>query len=154
MATMNVENYALSTLLLASSTLRDLLGTNSLAEILNGREKYAQVMQAALDEATDPWGVKVERVVIKEISLPLELQRALAAESEARREANAKVIAAEGEMKASEALKGASEVLSRSPGALQLRYLQTLNTIAAVNNSTIIFPLPLDLVTPFIRGNK
>jgi len=107
-------------------------------------------MQTALDEATDPWGVKVERVEMKDVRLPLQLQRAMAAEAEAAREARAKVIAAEGEMKASRALKEASDVIAESPAALQLRYLQTLNTISAEKNSTIIFPLPLDIVAPFL----
>lgn len=153
-AVANVEDYNRSTRLLASTTLRNVLGTKNLSEILADRETIAHVMQAALDEATDPWGVKVERVEIKDVRLPQQLQRTMAAEAEATREAKAKVIAAEGEMKASEALKEASLVLSQSPGALQLRYLQTLCTIATEKNSTIIFPLPLDVFTPFLRGDN
>jgi len=103
-------------------------------------------MQSSLDEATDPWGVKVERVEIKDVRLPVQLQRAMAAEAEAAREARAKVIAAEGEQKASFALKEAAEVIQESPSALQLRYLQTLNSIAAEHNSTIIFPMPINLI--------
>lgn len=150
----NVEDYNRSTRLLASTTLRNVLGTKNLGEILADRETIAHIMQAALDEATDPWGVKVERVEIKDVRLPQQLQRTMAAEAEATREAKAKVIAAEGEMKASEALKEASMVLSQSPGALQLRYLQTLSTIATEKNSTIIFPLPLDVFTPFMKGES
>ncbi|GLD75445.1 erythrocyte band 7 integral membrane protein isoform X1 [Lates japonicus] len=108
-------------------------------------------MQSTLDDATDDWGIKVERVEIKDVKLPLQLQRAMAAEAEASREARAKVIAAEGEMNASRALKEASLVIAESPSALQLRYLQTLNTIAAEKNSTIIFPLPLEMMQGFIK---
>lgn len=107
-------------------------------------------MQTSLDEATDPWGVKVERVEIKDVRLPVQLQRAMATEAEATREARAKVIAAEGEMLASRALKEASDVISMSPAALQLRYLQTLSSISAEKNSTIIFPLPVELLIPFL----
>ncbi|KAK3912056.1 Mechanosensory protein 2 [Frankliniella fusca] len=141
-----------STRLLAATTLRNVLGTRNLSEILSEREAISHNMQASLDEATDPWGVKVERVEIKDVRLPVQLQRAMAAEAEAAREARAKVIAAEGEMKASRALKEASDIISESPSALQLRYLQTLNTISAEKNSTIIFPLPLDIISPFLRG--
>jgi len=111
-------------------------------------------MEQTLDEATDPWGVKVERVEIKDVRLPVQLQRAMAAEAEAAREARAKVIAAEGEKKASRALREASEVISESPSALQLRYLQTLNTISAEKNSTIIFPVPMDVISHFLTKDK
>ena len=150
-AVANVENYSKSTRLLAATTLRNVLGTKSLADILADRESISHYMQTALDEATDPWGVKVERVEMKDVRLPIQLQRAMAAEAEAAREARAKVIAAEGEQKASRALKEASEVMSESPNALQLRYLQTLNTISAEKNSTIIFPLPMDLLPTLKR---
>ncbi|XP_075226721.1 band 7 protein AGAP004871-like isoform X2 [Lycorma delicatula] len=152
MATNNVEDYSHSTRLLAATTLRNVLGTRNLAEILSERETISHTMQTTLDEATDPWGVKVERVEIKDVRLPVQMQRAMAAEAEAAREARAKVIAAEGEMKASRSLKEASDVIAESPAALQLRYLQTLNTISAEKNSTIIFPLPLDIITPFLTG--
>lgn len=150
----NVSNYSHSTQLLAATTLRNVLGTRNLSEILSEREAISHTMQTSLDEATDPWGVKVERVEIKDVRLPVQLQRAMAAEAEAAREARAKVIAAEGEMKASRALKEASDVIAESPAALQLRYLQTLNTISSEKNSTIIFPLPLDIVTPFLTKSK
>merc|ERR1712141_156340 len=145
-----VDDYSHSTRLLAATTLRNVLGTKNLAEILSERETISHIMQSSLDEATDPWGVKVERVEIKDVRLPVQLQRAMAAEAEAAREARAKVIAAEGEQKASRALREASEVIAESSSALQLRYLQTLNSISAEKNSTIIFPLPIDFLTHFM----
>ena len=142
----SVENAAGSTRLLAQTTLRNHLGMKTLAGILTDRDEIASGMLSILDEATDPWGIKVERVEIKDVRLPLQLQRAMAAEAEASREAKAKIIAAQGEMDASKALKEASDIINQSPGALQLRYLQTLTTISAEKNSTIIFPLPIDLL--------
>ncbi|XP_034148979.1 erythrocyte band 7 integral membrane protein-like [Esox lucius] len=147
----NVSDADFSTRLLAQTTLRNVLGTKNLAELLSDREGISHSMQASLDEATDPWGIKVERVEIKDVKLPHQLQRAMAAEAEASREARAKVISAEGEMNASRALKEASLVISESPSGLQLRYLQTLTTIAAEKNSTIIFPLPMDMISQFMR---
>ena len=145
-AVCNVNDYAQSTKLLASTTLRTMLGTKNLSEILSDRETIATDILSILDRATDPWGVLVERVEVKDVRLPQQLQRAMAAEAEATREARAKVIAAEGEQKASRALKEASDIISESPNALQLRYLQTLNNISAEKNSTIIFPLPIELL--------
>merc|ERR1712198_785894 len=136
-----------STKLLASTTLRTILGTKTLQEILSDREHTAAVILEQLDSATDPWGIMVERVEVKDVRLPQNLQRAMAAEAEAAREARAKVIAAEGEQKASRALKEASVIISEAPSALQLRYLQTLSNIAAEKNSTIIFPLPIDMMS-------
>nr|XP_027212981.1 band 7 protein AGAP004871-like [Penaeus vannamei] len=150
----NVDDYSHSTRLLAATTLRNVLGTRNLAEILSERESISATMQSSLDDATDPWGVKVERVEIKDVRLPVQLQRAMAAEAEAAREARAKVIAAEGEQRASRALKEAAEVINESPAALQLRYLQTLGQISSENNSTIIFPLPIDILTHFLRKNN
>eukprot|EP00094_Tigriopus_californicus_P006506 TCALIF_06264-PA protein Name:"Similar to mec-2 Mechanosensory protein 2 (Caenorhabditis elegans)" AED:0.26 eAED:0.26 QI:0/0/0/1/0.8/0.66/6/0/266 len=147
MATNNIEDYSHSTRLLAATTLRNVLGTKNLAEILSERESISHVMQTSLDDATDPWGVKVERVEIKDVRLPVQLQRAMAAEAEAAREARAKVIAAEGEQKASKALREAADTIADSHSALQLRYLQTLNSISAEKNSTIIFPFPMELVS-------
>ncbi|XP_076436437.1 band 7 protein AGAP004871-like isoform X1 [Babylonia areolata] len=147
----NVENAARSTQLLAATTLRNVLGTKNLAEILSDREAISHFMQTSLDDATDPWGIKVERVEVKDVRLPVQLQRAMAAEAEASREARAKVIAAEGEQKASRALKEAAEIITESPAALQLRYLQTLNSISAEKNSTIIFPLPLEMMKGFLK---
>ncbi|VDM51763.1 unnamed protein product [Angiostrongylus costaricensis] len=130
----NVENAHHSTRLLAQTTLRNMLGTRSLAEILSDRDAIAISMQAMLDEATESWGIKVERVEMwvatKDVRLPVQLQRAMAAEAEATREARAKVIAAEGEQKASRSLREAATVIASSPAALQLRYLQTLNSVA------------------------
>ncbi|XP_076436462.1 mechanosensory protein 2-like isoform X3 [Babylonia areolata] len=151
MSITNVEDANRSTRLLAATTLRNVLGTKNLAEILSDREAISHLMQSSLDEATDPWGVKVERVEVKDVRLPVQLQRAMAAEAEAAREARAKVIAAEGEQKASRALKEAAEIITESPAALQLRYLQTLNSISAEKNSTIIFPLPIDLMQGFMQ---
>ncbi|XP_011349223.1 band 7 protein AGAP004871 isoform X2 [Ooceraea biroi] len=152
-AVIKIANYSHSTRLLAASTLRTVLGTRSLAEILSERETISHTMQTALDEATDPWGVKVERVEIKDVRLPVQLQRAMATEAEAAREARAKVIAAEGEMRASHSLKEASDVISTSPAALQLRYLQTLNNICSEKNSTVIFPLPVEFLTPLFTSS-
>jgi len=150
----NVENAHHSTRLLAQTTLRNILGTKNLHEILSDRESISGSMQTVLDEATTAWGIKVERVEIKDARLPVQLQRAMAAEAEAAREARAKVIAAEGEQKASRALREASEVISESPAALQLRYLQTLNSISAEKNSTIIFPLPIDMISHLMPGRS
>lgn len=146
----NVENAQYSTKLLAATTLRNVLGTKNMAELLSDRESISEQMQNILDVSTDPWGIKVERVEIKDVRLPQQLQRAMAAEAEASREARAKVVAAEGEQKASRALKEASDILMESPAAIQLRYLQTLNSIAAEKNSTIIFPLPLDFLSSIV----
>ncbi|XP_022095436.1 mechanosensory protein 2-like [Acanthaster planci] len=151
MAILNVENYKRSTELLAATTLRNVLGTKTLAEVLSHREEISSTLQGLLDEATDPWGVKVERVEIKDVRLPVQMQRAMAAEAEASREARAKVIAAEGEQNASRALKEAADIIAESPNALQLRYLQTLNAISGERNSTIIFPLPIDLLSSMMK---
>ncbi|KAK3769617.1 hypothetical protein RRG08_060731 [Elysia crispata] len=142
----NIVDASHATKLLAQTTLRNLLGTLTLSDILSDRENISTQMQTQLDEATDYWGIKVERVEIKDVILPRELQRAMAAEAEAAREAKAKVIAAEGEFKASQSLQAAAEVISKSPGALHLRYLQTLNTISAEHNSTVVFPFPIELL--------
>lgn len=150
----NVENAQFSTRLLAATTLRNILGTRTLQEILREKESIAQQMQELLDNATDDWGIKVERVEVKDVRLPVGMQRAMATEAEATREARAKVISAEGEQKASLALKQASDVINESPVALQLRYLQTLTNISAEKNSTIIFPVPLEMLSQFSDGNK
>ncbi|KAG7476553.1 hypothetical protein MATL_G00084160 [Megalops atlanticus] len=151
LAVANITNADGATRLLAGTTLRNVLGTKNLSELLSDREEIAKSMESTLDEASDDWGIKVERVEIKDVKLPQQLQKAMAAEAEATREARAKVITAYGEMNASRALKEASREISQSPSALQLRYLQTLNTIAAEKNSTIIFPLPIDLLQGFMR---
>lgn len=146
---LNVENARWSTQLLAATTLRNILGTRTLQEILREKDSISHQMQTMLDEATDAWGIKVERVELKDVRLPANMQRAMATEAEATREARAKVIAAEGEQKASIALKEASDVISQSPVALQLRYLQTLTTVSAEKNSTIIFPVPIEMMSQF-----
>jgi len=142
----NISNAAYSTKLLAQTTLRNTLGGYTLSGILSEREAITSYIEEFLDQATDPWGIKVQRVEIKDVKLPKNLQRAMAAEAEASREAKAKIIAAQGEMDSSKSLKEAADIISKSEGALQLRYLQTLGTIAAEKNSTIIFPLPIDLL--------
>uniref|UniRef100_A0A1B6ENN2 Band 7 domain-containing protein n=1 Tax=Cuerna arida TaxID=1464854 RepID=A0A1B6ENN2_9HEMI len=143
-AILNIVSYSYSTRTLAATTLRNVMGTCNLAEILTQREALAGIMQGTLDEATERWGIKVERVEIKDVRLPAQLQRAMAAEAEAAREARAKVIAAEGELKASNALKDAAAVMSSNPITLQLRYLQTLGSISGATQSTIIFPFPVN----------
>jgi len=153
-AVANVDDYSGSARLLAATTLRNVLGTMNLGEILSQRESIAREMRETLDVATEPWGVKVERVEVKDVRVPAQLMRAMAAEAEAAREARAKVIAAEGEHKASRALRHAAEVITDSPAALQLRYLQTLNSISAENNSTVIFPVPIDIMNSFMQMNN
>ncbi|CAG5105874.1 Oidioi.mRNA.OKI2018_I69.chr1.g2530.t1.cds [Oikopleura dioica] len=142
----NVENASISTRLLAQTTLRNILGTRNLSEVLSDREAISNEMLQILDDATDPWGITVERVEVKDVILPQSLQRAMAAEAEAARDAKAKIIAAEGEMNASKSLKEAADVINSSPAALQLRYLQTLTTISAEKNSTIVFPIPMEMM--------
>jgi len=153
-AVANVDDYGGSSRLLAATTLRNVLGTLNLGDILSQRESIARDMRESLDVATEPWGVKVERVEVKDVRVPEQLQRAMAAEAEAAREARAKVIGAEGEHKASRALRQAAEVIMDSPAALQLRYLQTLNSISAENNSTIIFPVPIDIMNSFMQNSQ
>merc|ERR1711874_102540 len=153
-AVCNITNASQSTRLLASTTLRNTLGTKTLQEILADREDIASHILSSLDHATDPWGIRVERVEVKDVMLPQQLQRAMAAEAEATRQARAKVIEAEGEQKASRALKEASDIISSSQSALQLRYLQTLSQIAAEKNSTIIFPLPIDLLGGLVNKKQ
>ncbi|KAJ8338752.1 hypothetical protein SKAU_G00355380 [Synaphobranchus kaupii] len=153
LAVANITNADSATRLLAQTTLRNVLGTKSLAELLSDREQIALSMELSLDVASESWGIKVERVEIKDVKLPHQLQKAMAAEAEAAREARAKVITAYGEMNASRALREASLVIAESPAALQLRYLQTLSTIAAEKNSTIIFPLPMEMFPGFVRSS-
>merc|ERR1711884_223859 len=152
-AVVNVSDYSSATRLLSATTLRNILGTKTLSEVLSERESIAVDLKSMIDTATDPWGIDIERVEVKDVRLPQSLQRAMAAEAEASREARAKVIAAEGEQKASKALKEASDIISESPAALQLRYLQTLTNISAEKNSTIIFPIPIELMAQF-KGNQ
>merc|ERR1711909_205577 len=148
-AVCNNDDYNRSTRLLAATTLRNVLGTKNLSEVLSERESIGDSMHRALEAATDPWGVHVDRVEIKDVRLPQQMQRSMAAEAEATRDARAKVIAAEGEQKSSKALKEAADIISESPAALQLRYLQTLATISSEKNSTIVFPIPIELMSQF-----
>ncbi|XP_066032156.1 stomatin-like protein 3 [Chamaea fasciata] len=144
-AVVNVTDVHSVTLLLAQTTLRNLLGTQSSAQLLAGREEIAHSTQATLDSATEQWGVKVAHMELRDIQIPVAMQRAMAAEAEAARETKAKVVAAEGEMNASKALQKAPMVLAESPAGLPLHYVQTLTAVAAQNNSTIVFPLPVDM---------
>jgi len=153
-AVCKIENYANATKLLSATTLRNVLGTKTLSETLSERDVIARDLKALIDNATDPWGIDIQRVEVKDVRLPQSLQRAMAAEAEASREARAKVIAAEGEQKASRALKEASDIISESPAALQLRYLQTLATISSEKNSTIVFPIPIELMAQFTRSKQ
>jgi regulator of protease activity HflC (stomatin/prohibitin superfamily) len=150
-AIVEVEDFFYATSQLAQTTLRSILGEAELDELLASREKINLDLQTILDKHTDPWGIKVSQVEIKHVDLPTEMQRAMAKQAEAERERRAKVINAEGEFQASARLLEAGQTLTKEPITLQLRYLQTLREVAAENNSTIIFPLPLDMVKPFIK---
>ncbi|HEX2466469.1 MAG TPA: slipin family protein [Thermoanaerobaculia bacterium] len=151
-AVVEVENYHYATSQMAQTTLRSVLGQAELDTLLAEREKLNDELQAIIDRQTDPWGIKVSAVEVKHVDLPQEMQRAMARQAEAEREKRAKVIHAEGEKQAAMALGEAADVMSRNPITLQLRYLQTLNEIAAEKNSTILFPLPMDIITPFLGG--
>ena len=149
-AVVEVENYMYATSQLAQTTLRSILGQAELDDLLSEREQLNQQLQKLLDTQTDPWGIKVSAVEVKHVDLPQDMQRAMARQAEAEREKRAKIIHAEGELIASEKLSQAAAVIGREPGAMTLRYLQTLNEIAAEQNSTIVFPLPMDLL-PLLR---
>ena len=146
-----VQDYLYATSQISQTTLRSILGQAELDKLLSEREKINKELQQIIDEQTDPWGIKVSLVEVKHVDLPDEMKRAMAKQAEAERERRAKVIHAMGEQEAAEKLREASEILVRSPAALQLRYLQTLAEIATEKNSTIIFPLPIELVKPFLR---
>ncbi|MDD5627725.1 MAG: slipin family protein [Elusimicrobia bacterium] len=152
-AVIQVENYMYATSQLAQTTLRSVLGKLEMDDLLMNREKINSELQQILDAHTEPWGVKISAVEVKNVDLPEEMQRAIAKQAEAERERRAKIIHAEGELQASEKLGQAAEVLSRNPASLQLRYLQTLAEIAVDKNSTTIFPLPMDLITAFMKKN-
>ena len=151
-AVVEVADYLFATSQLAQTTLRSVCGQAELDELLAEREKINSRLQEILDQQTDPWGIKVVAVEVKHIDLPQEMQRAMAAQAEAERERRAKVINAEGEFQAAQKLADASAVIGQHPMALQLRFLQTLTEVASENNSTTIFPLPIDLITPFLKG--
>ncbi len=150
-AIVEVENFLDATSQLSQTTLRSVLGQSMLDELLAEREKINKSLQKIIDTHTDPWGVKVSNVEVKHVDLPIEMQRAMAKQAEAERERRAKIIHAEGEYQASQKLRDAAEVISGQPMALQLRFLQTLTEVASEKNSTTIFPVPIDLLTPFIK---
>ncbi|MEK7243941.1 MAG: slipin family protein [Thermodesulfobacteriota bacterium] len=150
-AVIDVENYLYATSQLSQTTLRSVCGQMELDEILSEREKINLQLQEILDRNTEPWGIKVSHVEVKQIDLPEEMKRAIAKQAEAERERRAKVINAEGEFQAAQKLIEAAALMETQPMSLQLRYLQTLNQIAAENNSTIAFPIPLDLFKPFLK---
>lgn len=153
-AILKVNNYIKATHLLAQTTLRNVVGSSELDELLAHRERLNDKMQKIVDEGTDPWGIKVSMVETKEVQLPENMQRAMAAQAEAERDRRAKVVHAEGEYQAAEKLAQAAEVMSRQPASLQLRYLQTLAGIATERSNTILFPLPMDMLSAFLsRGN-
>ena len=149
-----VEDFYFATSQLAQTTLRSVLGQYQMDDLLSSREKINQTLQKILDQSTEPWGIKVSVVEVKHIDLPKEMQRAMARQAEAERERRAKVISAEGEFQRAEKLKDASEIISQSPAAIQLAYLQTLTEMNAEGTKTVILPLPIDLVKPFMETVK
>jgi regulator of protease activity HflC (stomatin/prohibitin superfamily) len=146
-----VENYMVATSQISQTTLRSVLGQHVLDELLSERDKINAILQGIIDEATSPWGIKVSVVEVKDVEIPSDMQRAMARQAEAERERRAKVISAEGEFQASERLRDAAQVMAQQPVSIQLRYLQTLLEIGSTNNSTVVFPVPVDLVRPFIE---
>jgi regulator of protease activity HflC (stomatin/prohibitin superfamily) len=151
-AIVQVENYMVATSQIAQTTLRSVLGQHVLDELLSERDKVNAILQTIIDEATSPWGIKVSVVEVKDVEIPASMQRAMARQAEAERERRAKVISAEGEFQASERLKDAAAIMSQQPITVQLRYLQTLLEIGAANNSTIVFPIPIDLLTALAKA--
>ncbi len=150
-AIVEVQDYLYATSQLAQTTLRSILGQFELDELLSERDKINEKLQVILDKHTDPWGIKVSLVEVKHIDLPEEMKRAIARQAEAERERRAKIIHAEGELQASEKLAQAASKLGKEPTAIQLRFLQTLVEVAAENNSTMLFPVPIDLFKPFLE---
>ena len=150
LAITEVENFLLATSQIAQTTLRSVLGKAELDALLAERERLNQELQTIIDEQTEPWGVKVSTVEVKDVELPADMQRAIARQAEAERERRAKVIAADGEFQAAEKLGQAADIMSRNPATLQLRYLQTLLEMGVNQNTTIVFPIPLDLIKPFL----
>ncbi len=147
----DVEDFLFATIQLAQTTLRSVVGQAELDELLSKRDQLNAQVQTILDEATDQWGIKVMTVEMKDVDLPMEMKRAMAKQAEAERERRAKVIHADGEFQASQRLSDAAAIIEEHPIALQLRYLQALTEVAAENNSTTIFPVPVDLFTPFLK---
>ena len=153
-AVLNVENYMYATSQLAQTTLRSVLGQQELDDLLANRDKINKNLQEILDLHTEPWGIKISSVEVKNVDLPQEMQRAIAKQAEAERERRAKVIHAEGEFQAAQKLSDAAQIMAVNPAAIQLRYLQTLTEIATDNSSTIIFPVPMDLIQMFIKKSQ
>jgi regulator of protease activity HflC (stomatin/prohibitin superfamily) len=153
-AIVQVENFMVATSQIAQTTLRSVLGQHLLDELLSERDKINSILQEIIDESTSPWGIKVSIVEVKDVEIPSGMQRAMARQAEAERERRAKVIAAEGEFQASERLKDAALVIEDHPIALQLRYLQTLLELGSSQSTTIVFPAPIDLLTPFLERLK
>jgi len=153
-AIVEVENFLFATSQLSQTTLRSILGQSELDELLAKRDKINHELQIIIDEHTEPWGIKVSNVEVKQIDLPIEMQRAMAKQAEAERERRAKVVHAEGEFQASQKLSDAAKVIAENPIALQLRFLQTMTEVAVDKNSTILFPIPIDLIKPFIDRVK
>jgi regulator of protease activity HflC (stomatin/prohibitin superfamily) len=153
-AFLQVTDFLFATSQFAQTTLRSVLGQVELDDLLSQRDKINRQLQEIIDRHTEPWGVKVTAVEVKQVDLPEEMRRAMAKQAEAERERRSKIIAAEGEFQAAERLGQAADVIARSPGALQLRYLQSLVEISADKNSTILFPLPIELVKPFLDAAK
>jgi regulator of protease activity HflC (stomatin/prohibitin superfamily) len=150
-AVVEVENFHYATSQLAQTTLRSILGQAELDTLLSEREKLNHELQEILDKHTDPWGIKVSMVEVKHVDLPVEMQRAMARQAEAEREKRAKIIHAEGERQAATSLAAAADLFGKNPVTLQLRYLQTLTEVASEKNSTIVFPLPIDLIRPLLQ---
>lgn len=153
-AVVEVEDFLYATSMISQTTLRSVLGQVDLDDLLSQREKINQQLQKIIDDQTEPWGVKVSVVEVKNVDLPQEMQRAIAAQAEAERAKRAKVIHAEGEFQAAEKLAAAAQVIGKEPAGIQLRFLQTLTEVATERNSTLIFPVPIDLFTPFIKKLK
>jgi len=153
-AIVEVEKFLEATSQLSQTTLRSVLGQSQLDELLSEREKINRELQKIIDHQTEPWGIKVSNVEVKHVDLPIEMQRAMAKQAEAERERRAKIIHAEGEFQASHKLYEAASIISKDPTALQLRFLQTLTEVASEKNSTTIFPVPIDLLTPFLQKHK
>ncbi|MGQ9473536.1 MAG: slipin family protein [Candidatus Caldatribacteriaceae bacterium] len=153
-AVTKVENYILATSLISQTTLRSVVGQSELDELLIHRDKINESLQKIIDEKTDPWGIKVSAVEIKEVTLPEELKRAMARQAETERERRAKIINAEGEFQAAEKLSQAAKIIAENPIALQLRYLQTLSDISAENATTVVFPLPMEILKVFLPKSQ
>ena len=153
-AILNVEQYIRATSLLSQTTLRNVVGQSELEDLLAHRNKINEKLQTLIDEGTEPWGIKVSMVEVRDVELPDSMQRAMAAQAEAEREKRAKIIHAEGEQLAAQKLADAAKIIDSQPSALQLRYLQTLGTISTERTNTIVFPLPIDLLKPMLESGK